>query len=342
RERVRAVLAAHGAARLVLRSTSALSWYLDGARTHVGLTAGPVVAVVVTPTTEEAVTRGDEAARLVAEELPGDLPVRVVPWHAALLRPEASRGVPGVLHEEDVAAELRAARAALLPAESARYRRLCADVAAVLADVAAVLSPGTSERRAAAELGRRLLDLGADPLVLLVGGAGRLAHRHALPTGAPLGERAVLTVCARRHGLVAAATRWVRFAAPAPGELDAEMRLLHVEADVLAATRPGRRLRDVLADVAAAYPRHGFAADEWERHHQGGPAGYDVDDPAPTATAADVVHAGQAFAWNPSAPGAKVRDTVLLGPAGAEVLTRDAGWPAVEVAGRLRPLVRQL
>ncbi|MGR0321235.1 hypothetical protein [Agromyces sp. ZXT2-3] len=52
---------------------------------------------------------------------------------------------------------------------------------------------------------------------------------------------------------------------------------------------------------------------------------------------AAVVQPGQAFAWNPTAPGAKVEDTVLVGPGGVEVLTVDPRWPAVRVAGRDRP-----
>jgi hypothetical protein len=36
----------------------------------------------------------------------------------------------------------------------------------------------------------------------------------------------------------------------------------------------------------------------------------------------------QALAWNPSAPGVKTEDTVLLTPRGLEVLTTDGVWPS--------------
>jgi hypothetical protein len=52
-----------------------------------------------------------------------------------------------------------------------------------------------------------------------------------------------------------------------------------------------------------------------------------------------VVRVGQAFAWNPWAPGAKVEDTCLLTTSGLDMLTVDPGWPTVTVGGRARPEV---
>ncbi len=47
-----------------------------------------------------------------------------------------------------------------------------------------------------------------------------------------------------------------------------------------------------------------------------------------------------AFAWNPSAPGVKVEDTVLTTSAGIEVLTVDPRWPTVRVGALDRPATR--
>src|SRR5258705_456881 len=55
--------------------------------------------------------------------------------------------------------------------------------------------------------------------------------------------------------------------------------------------------------------------------------------------AAAMLEASQAFAWNPSAPGVKVEDTVVVGRDGVEVLSRDPAWPTVEAAGRIRPAI---
>ena len=138
--------------------------------------------------------------------------------------------------------------------------------------------------------------------MLLVAGAERLPrHRHPLPTDAPLGDRAMLVVGARRHGLVCSVTRMRAFA-PLDAAARARYRaLLDVEAAGLAAT--GYATRDVLATPATREP----------------------------------VRSGQAFAWNPSGGGFKVEDTVLATEDGVEILSPDPEWPAVDVAGRDRP-----
>jgi Xaa-Pro aminopeptidase len=329
------VLDRRRAESLVLRSHTALSWALDGARTHISLASDPVVAVVVTRDGVELRVFDNEADRMLDEELgdAGDLVVTRVPWHESLAPAAIAE-----LEEADVAAELRSARASLLPAELDRFRALCREVAEVLTDAALTAVPSDTERAVGARLAGDLAAQGIDPLVTLVAGRSRLGHRHPLPTAAPLGDRAMLVVCGRRHGLIANATRWVRFGPTDPVEADAARRILDVEAVFLDATVPGATLGEVFAAGAAAYAANGFDREEWRRHHQGGAAGYAGRDPRAVPGIADVVQEGQAYAWNPTAPGAKVEDTVLLGASGVEVLTRDPRWPTARVAGRERPI----
>jgi Xaa-Pro dipeptidase len=174
--------------------------------------------------------------------------------------------------------------------------------------------------------------------VMLVAGEARLPlHRHPLPTAAPLGARTMLVVCGRRHGLVCAVTRMRAFTPLSTSERTTYAGLLAVEAAYLDATRPGARIGDIVVAGAAAYAEHGFPADEWHAHHQGGPTGYTTRDYlASPATDLGAV-ARQAFAWNPSGGGFKVEDTVLATADGVEVLSPDADWPCVTVAGRQRP-----
>ena len=335
RARVLDLLERRGATSIVLRTHTAVSWYLDGARTHVSLAGDPVAAVVVRRDGDELRVFANEADRLLEEELVSRerLDVVRVPWHDALASPGLAE-----LDEAEVAADLRAARASLLPGELHRYRLLCREVAEVLTDAAAGAESTMTERQLGARLSTGLAARGIDPLVTLVAGRSRLAHRHPLPTGTALGDRAMLVVCGRRHGLIANATRWVRFGPAAEGESEAMRRILDVEADVFSATRPGTTLDDVFTAGVAAYARHGFDADEWRRHHQGGAAGYAGRDPRAVPGIDDLVHEGQAFAWNPTAPGAKVEDTVLSVAGGVEVLTVDPRWPTTSVAGLDRPL----
>ncbi|MCS5716265.1 peptidase M24 [Herbiconiux sp. CPCC 205716] len=408
RARLLELLGGRGAEGLILSSHAAVTWYLDGARTHVSLMGDPVAAVVVRPGGDEIRVFENEAERMLAEELHPDDAAHVtrVPWHEPLLPVLPSAPTPpvaaapvaqsavaarvgsregaarlGLISEGDVATELRAARASLLPGELGRYRRLGAEVAEVLTDVALAVTPGSSEREAAAVLAGALVARGIDPVVVLVSGDARVRHRHPLPTDGPLGRRAMLVVCGRRHGLIANATRWVAWE-PAVGPDaeaaggrgggvgvvvpagdagaaggrgggaglvvtngasrsavgDTERRVLEVEARFFDATVPGATVGEVFAAGVAAYAEAGFEAGEWRRHHQGGPTGYAGRDPRATFGVDDVVQENHAFAWNPSAPGAKVEDTVLVTSAGIEPLTDDPRWPVEVVAGRRRPV----
>ena len=52
---------------------------------------------------------------------------------------------------------------------------------------------------------------------------------------------------------------------------------------------------------------------------------------------AQVIGVNNAIAWNPSAAGIKVEDTLITTPTGFEIITSDPSWPSVEMAGRARP-----
>ena len=335
RQRLLDLLDRHGAERIVLTSATSLGWYLDGARNHVSLAAPPIIACVVDRAGDTVLATDNEIDRLIAEELPRGVDVRVVPWDQPLPLPLISG--PGTITEDEVAAELRRVRVPLLPGEQARFAALGAETAAALTRVLGRVRSSDRELDVAAEVTAEIVRLGAEPLVVLVGGASRSSVRHPLPTTAVLGRRALVVVCARRHGLIINVSRSVAFAAPTGAETDAQQRILGVEAAYLDALVPGRTLAEVFAAGCAAYAAYGFDADEWRRHHQGGVAGYAGRDPRATNLTDDPIVAGQAFAWNPTGDGAKVEDTVLLTEEGLQVLTLDPAWPTVTYAGRQRP-----
>jgi len=347
RRRILAILDAKGQDSLLLTSHTALTWYLDGSRVHISLAGDPIAALLVDREGDHLVTFNNEAGRMAAEELPAGVSLHAVPWYANLHEAAAAVGHPAAgpaapLAEAAVATELRAARQQLLPGESARYARLSAELAAIMTDVLSTTRPETTEFELVSALAARVVAAGAEPLVLLCNGSSRSDFRHPLATHAPLGRRAMAVVCARRDGLVANITRWVRFDAGTAAELDAEARIAAVEADIFDATVPGATLDRVFTEIKAAYVRHGFGEDQWEQHHQGGPAGYAGRDPRVTAAATDTVVTNQPFTWNPSGPGVKIEDTVQLTESGLTVLTADDRWPATTVNGLRRPVTLQL
>jgi antitoxin VapB len=125
------------------------------------------------------------------------------------------------------------------------------------------------------------------------------------------------------------------------GKLPDEIRhkaeaVARVDAALIASTRPGCTLGQIFTSAQDAYAAVGYA-DEWQLHHQGGPAGYEPREYLATPGSKRRVVAGQVYAWNPSITGYKSEDSVLIGEERFEVLSAIPGWPTVkvEVAGQI-------
>lgn len=340
RQRVLSLLDRAGLESVALTSQPSLAWYLEGARTHVSLAAAPIAAVVVSRDHDRVHVTSNESHRLATEELPSWAELVEHPWHGNVVAAAEGEALSsGGAREADLDADLRYARQELLPIEAERFRELGFDVAALLTRLLETASPSQSELSLAAQLSSGIVELGAEPVVVLVGGESRRLDRHPLPTRAPLGRRAMVVACARRRGLILNATRWVRFGTRSEEERDADLRILRVEAAFLEASRPGGSLATAFAAGTRAYALNGFAETEWEQHHQGGIAGYAGRDPRAAPGIDVALGTGVAFAWNPTAVGCKVEDTILRTDAGLDVLSADPAWPTVSsnVGGLLIP-----
>jgi antitoxin VapB len=222
-------------------------------------------------------------------------------------------------------------RANLTDEEGERFRtvgRLCAQA---MDSAARAVRPGHSEYEIASLLAREGEKRGVQVTVNLIATDQRIFnYRHPLPTSKVMERYAMLVLCARRWGLVASVTRLVHFG-PLPGELRRKAEAVaKIDAVFIAASRPGKRLGDIFEQATAAYAATGFP-DEWQLHHQGGPAAYEPREYVANPGSTDKVLAGQAYAWNPSITGTKSEDTVLVSDSGYEVLTEIEGWPALEV-----------
>jgi antitoxin VapB len=193
------------------------------------------------------------------------------------------------------------------------------------------IQPGMTEQHIAAILGSEVQQRGAQPIVNLIATDERAYHfRHPLPTDKKLERYVMLVLCGRKWGLVTSITRLVHFG---PVPLDLQQRIAAaaaVFAAFVAHTRPRNTLGAVLAQAKAAYASQGFG-DEWQRHHQGGAAGYESREYLGLPGSRDVVSTGQAYAWNPSIAGAKVEDTILVGSDGNQNLTATPGWPEIQL-----------
>jgi antitoxin VapB len=151
----------------------------------------------------------------------------------------------------------------------------------------------------------------------------------------------MLVLCARQFGLICSITRLVHFG-PLPDDLRQRAdAVAQIDAAYIAATRPGASLAEIINLGQRVYAQTGFN-DEWRYHHQGGVAGYEPREYLGTPTANEAVRVSQAFAWNPSVPGAKSEDTILVGESGTEIVTGVKGWPVQEYGQVARPMILEL
>ena len=339
-ERLRTLLADRALDGLLLSRVSSFAWITGGAASYVN-TATDLGAASVLWTRDHKyiITNNIEATRLREEEGLEELgfEIKEAPWYqshpviaelAGGLMLGADTPYPGAA---DLSSEISALRARLTPAEGERFRqlgRLCA--AAMQATIRAV-TPGQTEHEIAARLAAETMARGVLPIVNLIATDERIFRfRHPLPTDRKLERYAMLVLCGRKWGLVCSVTRLVHFG-PLPDELRRKAdAVARVDATFIAATRPGARVAEIFQRAQEAYTQAGFA-DEWQLHHQGGAAGYEPREYIATSDSREVVHEGQAFAWNPSITGTKSEDTILVGAEGNEVLTAMDDWPTIEV-----------
>jgi hypothetical protein len=344
---LRAALGETQAAGVRLRGVDWFAWATCGGSNVVILTTETGIAeVLVTADGAWVLTDQIEGARLAAEEVPPGFEIWAGPWNNPGARQTfvesvvkggaviSDRPAPG---ERPLPAELVARKRRLLAEEHERYRVLGRDAAEAMTDVLKIAEPSWTEWQLAAAGAAALWRRGIEPALTLVGGERRLPiYRHATATREPLGARAMLVFCGRRHGLYANLTRFVYFRQPTDEEERLIEHVARVEAVAFRVSRPGTTLGAVYDVIASGYAELGHPGAEL-LHHQGGTTGY-LSREAFGLPGLDLrIEEATALAWNPSLPGAKIEDTVVTTSSGIEILTVDPAWPTVEVDGRPRP-----
>lgn len=342
RARIKALLEEKGLACLVLRKGANVAWIIGG-RAHIPTTLElACMDVIVFRDRIVVVTNKIEAQRLKDEELSGDEELVVVNWFEsrdAQLPKGLDIGIDGPDSERiNLQSEVEELRRTLNEYEIARLSAIGSDATEALEAAMLDIDSDDSEVEVAGEIAEELWERNLEPVVLLVAGADRIKkYRHPLPTQLEVGQLVMGVICARRKGLIASVTRLVHFG-PIPEELSERYsKLLNVEAAFLDGTRSGATFADAFKAGQVEYLKQGFDRDEWTNHHQGGSTGYLPRDFTAHEKSAQLIKVGNAIAWNPSAGGLKVEDTIVTSENGFDFVTGGASWPSLEVGGRRRP-----
>jgi len=328
------LLERHRADALWIRRTRNLAWLTAGADASIPADAEVgVYSAIITREQRILFTNNIEAPRLRAEENLESLgfDFSEYPWYA----PQEPHHANLITDDGAVEADIQTLRWVLNEAEQTRFRQLGQDTARAIESTARKVQKGMSEFEISGLLAESARQQGGLAVVNLIAVDERIsAFRHPLPTSKRLEKIAMLVICMRREGLVCAATRFVSLG-PVDEALQVKLRkIATIDASAMEASRVGRTLEQVLADIQAAYTAQGEEG-QWQYHHQGGLIAYNSRERVARPGDETVLQAGQACAWNPSIVGCKSEDTILLHATGYEIVTQ-GDYPSitVEVAGR--------
>jgi Xaa-Pro aminopeptidase len=170
-----------------------------------------------------------------------------------------------------------------------------------------------------------------DPITLMSAADDRVfKFRHPIPTERKIEKYLMVSVNARKWGLIVSLTRFVHF-----GRLPQELREKYeanvfIDCTLMVHTRPEIPARDVLRKGIDVYREKGYP-EEWKLHHQGGSIGYTGRDYRVNFKTSDIVQENQPFTWNPSITGTKSEDTILATSKGPEMITRPILYPTLSL-----------
>lgn len=335
-------LQSRGLEAAVITRRNNFAWFTCGGRNHVGLMSEVGAAsLLITPEKVLCITNNIEAGRIIAEEMDGlSIEVRASDWWDAAGAARiwaAELGNRPAAADEPVAAigralpllgpEFEALRLELNAAEMARFRSAALDAGLATEAACRQVRPGMTEHELAALIAVELVKRDLRVSVALVANEERIRKfRHPIPTNAKFTKYGMAVTGAERHGMFVSLTRLFTF-----GPIDDDLRRRHeavcaVDAAMIAATRPGATLGEILALGQQTYAASGYA-DEWKLHHQGGLTGYRPRENCATPGCSTRVLVNQAYAWNPSITGTKSEDTILVLPEGNEVISVTGQWP---------------
>ena len=339
-ERINELLEKHNLDGLIVQQIANFAWATDGAASYINTAAtNGVGTLLVTKDARHLIADNIEIPRFEKEERlkaqgwkchthKWDQSAEVLTKLTEGLKLGADGAFPGAV---DLSKELSILRSYLDETEQERFRLLSSLCAEAMNEAIRAIKPGQTEFQIAALLSGAAQKRGVLPIVNLIATDERIyKFRHPLPTAKMMEKYAMLVLCGRQSGLVCSLTRLVHFS-PLPDALKKKAEAVaYIDAVMIASTRPGRTVADVFQIAKDSYAEVGFS-NEWQLHHQGGPAGYDPREFIATMTADVPVGVGQAYAWNPSITGCKSEDTILVGETNNEIISEVDGWPTVQV-----------
>lgn len=338
-ERLQRMLEREKLGGVLLNAQHNFAWLTSGSTNGIDLSRenGAASLLVTADGKRYILASNIEMPRMLAEEvLAADFEPVEYSWQdekatASFVFEKAKSLIAGgeIATDYQIEGKVAQCRYGLTPDEIGRYRSLGKDAGAAAGRVIDNIAAGESEIEIAEKLRHELAIGGMTSVVTLVAADMRISqYRHPVPTANRWHKTLLLVTCAKRGGVIASLSRMVCI-----GEVPDELKIktdaaAYVNACLMHATQPGMTGAELYQVAAKAYAETGFA-DEINRHHQGGAAGYRTRDWVAHPASGEVVQGDQAFAWNPSITGTKVEETCIVTGGGIEAITATNNVPVI-------------
>ena len=352
--RVREFLSLKGLKALLLKRQANFSWMTGGGLNLVGITTEMgATSLLITEDSKFVISNNIEGPRMIDEEGLGEkgFVIKTFPWYedqeALMVKELVGDGPVGCdtpfPNTVMLAEEIARLRYSLTPEEQERYRWLGEKASLALEKTLIETKKGEKESEVVGRLCNEIWKDRIDPITLMSAADDRIYNfRHPIPTERRIDKYLMVSVNARKWGLIVSLTRFIHF-----GKLSEDLRKQYeanvfIDCTFMANTRPGTPARDVLQKGIDAYLMKGYP-EEWKLHHQGGSIGYTGRDYRVSFKTPDLIQENQTFTWNPSIAGTKSEDTILATSKGLEIITKPMLYPLfkleVENISFVRPAI---
>jgi hypothetical protein len=211
--------------------------------------------------------------------------------------------------------------------ERACYRAVGQVVSHALEATCRTLQPGDTEREVAGQLAHRVLHRGATATLVSVAadGRGRFYRRGGF-TSAPVTQSCVLTLAARKYGLIAQASRSIVFGAEGERLRRDHDAACKVSATYIASSWPDSVPKQILATTQRIYTLTGNEH-EWLLAPQGHVTGRAAVEMPLMPNTEELLQNHWAVTWGVSVGEANSCDTFLISEDGPRALTAVETWP---------------
>jgi len=340
--RVREFLRSRNLNALLLKRQANFSWITCGGLNLVGITTEVgATSLLITENSKFVISNNIEAPRMIEEEglEKQGFVLKTFRWYedqeVSMIKELVGDGSVGCdipfPNTVTMTEEIARLRFSLTPEEQDRYRWLGEKVSLALEKTLIETKRGEKESEVVGKLCNELWKDRIDPVTLMAAADDRISNfRHPIPMERKIEKFLMVSVNGRKWGLIVSLTRFVHF-----GKLPEALREKYeanvfIDCTLMAHTRPGIPVREVLQKGIDAYREKGYP-EEWKLHHQGGSIGYTGRDYRVNFKTPDLIQENQAFTWNPSITGTKSEDTILATSKGPEMITRPILYPTLSM-----------